>query len=146
MAAAVNWNIPVIGYLSSDDSLSDKTVFSTLARTTVISATFFAQAVKYVVMKNGWKKVAYVGDSSSVDQLNRQAVISALNPIGISVYNMVISNVKSWQNISSSQAIVKLKANARGKNHRCTWGPKLGRNGNPKPKIQGASEILKTCV
>ncbi len=115
MAAAVNWNIPVMGYLASDNDLADKTIFSTLARTSVVSTTFFADAVMYVVMKNGWKKVAYVGDNGYADELNRQAVISALAPVGISVYNLVVNPRASWQNIASSQGMVNLKANARGK-------------------------------
>uniref|UniRef100_A0A914WXV1 Receptor ligand binding region domain-containing protein n=1 Tax=Plectus sambesii TaxID=2011161 RepID=A0A914WXV1_9BILA len=113
MAAAANWNLPVLGYLSSDDSLSDKNVYNTLARTTVISATFFAQAVKMVVAQNGWKKVAYVGSNTLFTNLNRQAVVSALAPSGVDIFHMSTEANPTWQSIASNKAMTDLKANAR---------------------------------
>lgn len=115
MASAVNWNIPVIGYLSSDDALSDKTVYSTLARTTPLSATFFAQAVKAIVTKNGWKRVAYAGANTYANNLNRQAVKNALAIVGVTVHDLSTNGTPSWQSIANSKAMTDLHANARGK-------------------------------
>lgn len=114
MAAAVNWNVPVLGYLSSDDSLSDKTIYTTFARTSVTSYTYYAQAVKYLVLKNGWKRVGYAGSDVPLNNRNRQAVTSALTAAGVSVQLMVTDANPTWQSIASSQAMVDLKANARG--------------------------------
>uniref|UniRef100_A0A914VVC9 Receptor ligand binding region domain-containing protein n=1 Tax=Plectus sambesii TaxID=2011161 RepID=A0A914VVC9_9BILA len=113
LAAAANWNLPVLGYLSSDDTLSDKTVYNTLARTSTMSTTFFAQAVKAIVVKNGWKKVAYVGSDVYVNNLNRKAVLDALNSAGVGVHVMITAAYPTWQSIANSKAMIDLHANAR---------------------------------
>uniref|UniRef100_A0A914XDY2 Receptor ligand binding region domain-containing protein n=1 Tax=Plectus sambesii TaxID=2011161 RepID=A0A914XDY2_9BILA len=113
MAATVNWNVPLIGYLASDDALSNKAIYSTVARTGVVSQNFFAQAIKFLVQKNGWKKVAYVGSDIFASTLNRQSVVSELTSAGVAVYQMVIPLSSTWQSVANSKAIVDLKANAR---------------------------------
>uniref|UniRef100_A0A914X4S9 Receptor ligand binding region domain-containing protein n=1 Tax=Plectus sambesii TaxID=2011161 RepID=A0A914X4S9_9BILA len=113
MAATVNWNIPLIGYLASDDTLTNKAIYSTLVRTGVVSQNFFAQAVTFLVQKNGWKKVAYVGSDALGSTLNRQAIVPSLTSAGVTVYQMVIPLSSTWQSVANSKAIVDLKANAR---------------------------------
>uniref|UniRef100_A0A914VRF2 Guanylate cyclase n=1 Tax=Plectus sambesii TaxID=2011161 RepID=A0A914VRF2_9BILA len=113
MAAAINWNVPVLTYLSSDNALADKTVFSTLARTSVISATFFAQALAKVLVQNGWNKVAYVGSTSTLSMLNRPTVVATLASVGIDVHQMIVNAGATWQDIVKSRAMIALKANAR---------------------------------
>jgi hypothetical protein len=121
MAAKVNWNLPMISYISADDSLSDKTIYSTLARTSVTTQTFYSQAVNFVLAQIGWKKVAYIGSQSTTSNLALPALKLALTPSGVSIYTMTINVNATWQSVAKNKAMVNLKANARGRRANCTF-------------------------
>jgi hypothetical protein len=54
---AAYWNVPTIGYMSSDDYLVDKTIYRTLSRISMQTTNTLARAVASLIRHFNWKKV-----------------------------------------------------------------------------------------
>ncbi|EJW72724.1 hypothetical protein WUBG_16368, partial [Wuchereria bancrofti] len=52
---AKRWNVPIIAHLSGDDTLADKTIFSTLGTVALTSAIEMARATFTYLKLNNWK-------------------------------------------------------------------------------------------
>lgn len=56
---AAYWNVPVIGYMASNNAFADKNVYKTLARVSLRTTNSLALAVTSVLTHYGWNKVKF---------------------------------------------------------------------------------------
>uniref|UniRef100_A0A914EN51 Guanylate cyclase n=1 Tax=Acrobeloides nanus TaxID=290746 RepID=A0A914EN51_9BILA len=63
---AAYWNIPVIGYMASNNVFADKNIYKTLARVSLRTTNSLALAVTSLLNHYGWSKVAIVTNTGNL--------------------------------------------------------------------------------
>ncbi|VDN82618.1 unnamed protein product [Brugia pahangi] len=87
---AKRWNVPIIAHLSGDDTLADKTIFSTLGTVALTSAIEMARATFTYLKLNNWKMIGIVRPTIHFDGLSIHSLVQlAKNSTAVSI-NIII--------------------------------------------------------
>ena len=82
---AVDWNIPIFGYLSVRSTLANKNVFKTLSRVSISTDTLGESTVALIKHFNWTKVGALIDPTSFVAMWNYNAVKQELQKAGIEI-------------------------------------------------------------
>lgn len=63
---AAYWNVPIIGYMASNNAFADKTIYKTLARVSLRTTNSLALAVCALIKHYGWSRIAVVTNTGSL--------------------------------------------------------------------------------
>uniref|UniRef100_A0A914WE67 guanylate cyclase n=1 Tax=Plectus sambesii TaxID=2011161 RepID=A0A914WE67_9BILA len=111
---AAFWNVPIIGYMSSDDYLIDKTIYRTLARISMRTTNSLAKAVAALVKHYGWHRVAIVTNTGALAFERTLAFEKILKTENVTVVQKVMFDENiDYQGMAASGLLNDLKHNAR---------------------------------
>uniref|UniRef100_A0A914X4J3 guanylate cyclase n=1 Tax=Plectus sambesii TaxID=2011161 RepID=A0A914X4J3_9BILA len=111
---AAFWNVPIIGYMSSDDYLIDKTIYRTLARISMRTTNSLAKAVAALVKHYGWHRIAIVTNTGALAFERSTAFENAFKVENITVVHKVMfSESADHKEMLESGLLNDLKNNAR---------------------------------
>ncbi|CAI4222117.1 unnamed protein product [Auanema sp. JU1783] len=97
------WNIPIISYSSTSNSLSDRNIYKTLARISSKNVNAIAEATVSLLQHYRWNKIALITNTGTEALERVQVFEEILHRVGISVLKKVIfdENAKSADMIST---------------------------------------------
>uniref|UniRef100_A0A914X2T4 Guanylate cyclase n=1 Tax=Plectus sambesii TaxID=2011161 RepID=A0A914X2T4_9BILA len=108
------WNVPIIGYMSSDDYLIDKTIYRTLSRVSMRTTNTLARAVASLIKHFKWQKVAIVTNTGTVAFERTLAFEKVLKAENITVVQKVMFDESvDYLGMAASGLLSDLKHNAR---------------------------------
>uniref|UniRef100_A0A914XEL8 Guanylate cyclase n=1 Tax=Plectus sambesii TaxID=2011161 RepID=A0A914XEL8_9BILA len=111
---AAAWNVPIIGYLSNDEKFADKTIFDTLARTSLISSNYLGQAISMFLANYNWKKVALITTVDTGTQIYRNGLVQAFQTYGTIInLELILNQSLSARDYTEQGVYEQIKANAR---------------------------------
>uniref|UniRef100_A0AC34EZM4 Guanylate cyclase n=1 Tax=Panagrolaimus sp. ES5 TaxID=591445 RepID=A0AC34EZM4_9BILA len=108
------WNIPVISYMATTTTLSDRTIYKTLARISSKNTNSIAKAVVKLLEHYSWKRIAVVTNTGAVAYERVQSFEDEFRKSGISVASKVMFD-EGWNstNIIKSGLLNDIENNAR---------------------------------
>uniref|UniRef100_A0A914VYU4 guanylate cyclase n=1 Tax=Plectus sambesii TaxID=2011161 RepID=A0A914VYU4_9BILA len=114
LANADNWNTAVIGFVNIDQSFSNKTIYSTMARTSLSAADSIADVFIKLAKYYSWTQFALVGSTAvnSVRIMNGIKTAFLANGISINIFVQFGPNVTA-ANISANAQFQRIAKVAR---------------------------------